>query len=476
MSTFENPLLNSPAFDGSFPVISPPRVDTLTADHRTPAAATGGVAPALRVAGDGRYVFGKRLFDAAVAAAALLATAPLWLGLAAAACAGGKPITTQAKLGQRRRAIRVYRLAPLAGDGLLARVWGKLAGLPTLWNIVRGDLSWVGPRPISPRELRDVSAHQTLRFRVPPGLVCLHWLRRRANIDYAPEFDADVEYVGARSWRRDLGILCRALPGLLYGDRGGRFPDRWQVQGLTLSNLTMDEALYLIVRLARGATPAQICFLNADCVNIARRDPQYRAVVERSPWNLGDGIGIKLAGRLLGTQLRQNLCGTELFPLLCRSLMGRPEGLFLLGAEPGVTDEVVRWIEARFPGVRVKGHHHGYFTPAEEPQVLEQIRRSGAEILLVAFGAPRQDVWVAEHLHETGAKVAMGVGGLFDVYSGRYPRPPVWVRELCLTWAYRVALEPRRLWRRYLLGNGLFLARVIREAIGRRWGTMAGSR
>lgn len=462
MSTLDNPMLTPGAIDSGFPIVAPP-IDTLTTDHRTQAAAVARTS-ALRVAGDPNYLAGKRAFDVAVATALVALTAPVWLGLGVAWVCGARPFAAAPQLGRNRRAFGRHRLRDVFGNGLAARLWRKLAGLPALWNILRGDLSFVGPRPIAPGELRRVAPQQTLRFRVLPGLICVHWLRQRANIDYAHEFDADLEYVRTRCWRKDLGILLRALPALAYGDRGQKFSDTLTISGVPLVNTTMDDALYRILRLARGVTPTQVCFVNADCVNIAHRNATYRQTLSNCRWNFGDGIGIKLAGRLLGNQLRQNLCGTELFPLLCRSLIGRPEGLFLLGAEPGVTDDVVLWIERNFPGVRVKGHHHGYFTPAEEPLVIDQIRRSGAEILLVAFGAPRQDLWVAEHLQATGAKVAMGVGGLFDVFAGRYPRPPVWVRELCLTWAYRVALEPRRLWRRYLLGNGLFLARVLREA------------
>jgi N-acetylglucosaminyldiphosphoundecaprenol N-acetyl-beta-D-mannosaminyltransferase len=94
---------------------------------------------------------------------------------------------------------------------------------------------------------------------------------------------------------------------------------------------------------------------------------------------------------------------------------------------------------------------------------LEAVRESGAEILMVAFGVPKQDKWIATHLNELGAKVCVGVGGLFDFYSGRIPRAPVWMRELGMEWLYRFVQEPRRMWRRYFLGNEVFLFRVIRE-------------
>ena len=84
-----------------------------------------------------------------------------------------------------------------------------------------------------------------------------------------------------------------------------------------------------------------------------------------------------------------------------------------------------------------------------------------ADLLLVGFGAARQEVWICQHLHETGATVAIGVGGLFDVIAGNLTRPPIWIREICMEWAFRLIHEPARLWRRYLIGNGVFLGRAL---------------
>jgi len=111
----------------------------------------------------------------------------------------------------------------------------------------------------------------------------------------------------------------------------------------------------------------------------------------------------------------------------------------------------------------VRGHRDGYFTPEELPSVLEAIRDSGAAVLLVAFGVPKQESWIRDHLKETGAKVAIGVGGLLDFYSGRIPRAPEWMREMGMEWLYRFWQEPRRMWRRYFIGNVVFLTRVFRD-------------
>jgi N-acetylglucosaminyldiphosphoundecaprenol N-acetyl-beta-D-mannosaminyltransferase len=230
--------------------------------------------------------------------------------------------------------------------------------------------------------------------------------------------------------------------------------------GIRIHNLTMSEAVETIVDWGRDTDQRQVAFLNADCANIAWRDPQYAAILNDADLTLGDGIGIKVAAKALGLQLKQNVNGTDLFPRLCDAFQGQPGGLFLLGARPGIAEAVAGWVTERYPGAKIAGFHDGYFSPSEEPRVVDEIRKSGATVLLVALGAPNQDRWISRNLASTGVKVAMGVGGLFDFYSGRIPRAPQWLREMGLEWVYRLCQEPGRMWRRYLLGNLAFLYHV----------------
>jgi N-acetylglucosaminyldiphosphoundecaprenol N-acetyl-beta-D-mannosaminyltransferase len=125
-----------------------------------------------------------------------------------------------------------------------------------------------------------------------------------------------------------------------------------------------------------------------------------------------------------------------------------------------VAEGVVRWLAKHHPGVELAGWRHGYFSAEEEAKVIEDIRRSGAELVLVALGAPRQELWIRRARSRLGAKVMIGVGGLLDFFSGRIPRAPRWIRKLGLEWCYRLCQEPKRLWRRYLVGNAVFLARL----------------
>jgi N-acetylglucosaminyldiphosphoundecaprenol N-acetyl-beta-D-mannosaminyltransferase len=128
-----------------------------------------------------------------------------------------------------------------------------------------------------------------------------------------------------------------------------------------------------------------------------------------------------------------------------------------------VASAAAEWAQRQFPELRIAGTHGGYFDDGGEAAVLAAIRDSGADVLLVAMGVPVQDLWLRRNLKKSGATVGIGVGGLFDFYGGRIPRAPQWLREIGGEWIYRLLQEPRRMWRRYLVGNFAFLWRVVRE-------------
>ncbi|MDH5536877.1 MAG: WecB/TagA/CpsF family glycosyltransferase, partial [Betaproteobacteria bacterium] len=157
-----------------------------------------------------------------------------------------------------------------------------------------------------------------------------------------------------------------------------------------------------------------------------------------------------------------------LFPRLCRMAADEGLSLYLLGARPGVAAAVAENARKRVPQLAIAGHRDGYWAEQDEQSVVSAIRASGADILLVAMGAPRQELWIAKNAPRLGVKVALGVGGLFDFYAGRVARAPLWLRELGLEWTYRLLQEPRRMWRRYVIGNPLFLWRAWRWARGER--------
>ena len=238
---------------------------------------------------------------------------------------------------------------------------------------------------------------------------------------------------------------------------------------IEIDNVTLEQAVNEIVDRLDGEAPAQVSFVNADCVNIACRRPEYLEALQHSDLVFADGIGVRMAGEVLNQPVRDNVNGTDLFPLLAAALQYSGKRIYLLGGRPGVAEGVAKWLAKNFPGVELAGCRDGYFPAEEEAHVVEDIRTSGADLVLVAFGAPRQELWIRRNLSQLGAKVVMGVGGLLDFFSGRISRAPRWVRKLGMEWCYRLYQEPTRLWRRYLVGNVVFLVRLahLRLATGR---------
>jgi N-acetylglucosaminyldiphosphoundecaprenol N-acetyl-beta-D-mannosaminyltransferase len=394
----------------------------------------------------------KRAFDVVFAACALTLTLPFLFCLCVFRKISGRPVLTRSeRVGKLGRKYTQYGLAGLDRQ----RVFRKL---PLLLNILSGDMSIIGPRPAAPDDpVIQVNGHA--RLDVKPGVVCSWWLRQRANIDFDDEATADSEYLNSASLTSDLGIALRAIPALVFSEKREAAPRTVEILGLRIDNISMVEALDWIRLKLSDKGQASVFMTNAHCANISCFDPAYRESLLASGLNLADGVGLRIAGKLKRTPIRQNVNGTDLFPRLCSMLEGTGQSLYLLGGRPGVAQSVVDWIAPRYPNTVIAGCRNGYFTPDEEGSVAEEIRRSGASVLLVAMGVPSQELWIQRNLRGTGVRVAMGVGGLFDFYSGRIPRAPAWLRELGLEWMYRLLQEPGRMWKRYLIGNWTFLAR-----------------
>lgn len=332
---------------------------------------------------------------------------------------------------------------------------------PLLINVLRGDLAWVGPRRLPADPDHPLAA-------LRPGLASPWTIRRRTAVDYGAEDQADLELLQLRSPRENLGVLLRAALVTLLPPPAPPAKGRVRVVDVAFDNLNMVEALARLRDMLDGRKVCQVSFVNPACVNIAASERGYRRALARADLVLPDGIGIKIGSDMLGTPLKQNVNGTDLFPRMCEMFGVRGTKVFLLGGQPGVAEGVGQVIQKNWPGAQVVGTRDGFFTLAQEGEVVAQVRDSGAEVLLVARGVPMQDIFIDRHLDMFGVRIAMGVGGLFDFVSGRIPRAPQWMRDIGLEWFFRLMQEPGRMWRRYLVGNFTFLLRVGLQRLGLR--------
>jgi N-acetylglucosaminyldiphosphoundecaprenol N-acetyl-beta-D-mannosaminyltransferase len=238
------------------------------------------------------------------------------------------------------------------------------------------------------------------------------------------------------------------------------------LEGISILNITMEQALDLIFTAAASSRSdhrlKQMHFVNAHCINVAAKDPAYRQVMQQADAVFADGSGIRRAGTTLGTEIVANVNGTDMFPLLCRRCAQEGRKLYLLGAAPGAAEACARWADEYAGTCVTAGARDGFFTAEQQESVIGAINTAAPDILLVAMGVPRQELWLHEHREQLAVPVAMGVGGLFDFYSGRIRRAPLWMRRAGIEWVWRLLMEPGRMWKRYIIGNIVFLMRIRR--------------
>ncbi|MCP2333273.1 WecB/TagA/CpsF family glycosyltransferase [Actinoalloteichus caeruleus] len=235
------------------------------------------------------------------------------------------------------------------------------------------------------------------------------------------------------------------------------------VLGVPVANLSVPDAIAETNRLLNHPEPAVLCFVNAHSANLAHRDPAYRRTLLAADLVLNDGSGVELAARLQGTRFRANLNGTDLIPLVLDLAACQSHRVFLLGGRPGVARSAASALAGRHLGLRVVGHAHGYFPPGAARSVADAVRASGADLLVLGLGSPAQELFLAAHLRRTGVRLGIAGGAFLDFAAGRVPRAPRWMREAGVEWVFRLGQEPGRLFHRYVVGNPLFLARVVRE-------------
>jgi N-acetylglucosaminyldiphosphoundecaprenol N-acetyl-beta-D-mannosaminyltransferase len=237
-------------------------------------------------------------------------------------------------------------------------------------------------------------------------------------------------------------------------------PPPVDVWGLPLAPLTLPQTLDLIAHWIAERTPRYVITANVHYAMLAANDPQLGPITRGAALVLADGMPLVWASH---GKLPERVAGSDLVPALCERAAKHGHRIFLLGAAPGVAEQAAANLQIRFPGVTIAGTLAPPFrdlTPTEADELLQAVRTARADLLFVAFGQPKGEVWVAEHFRDLGVPVTMQVGATLDFLAGRVSRAPRWIQRVGLEWAYRLLREPRRLVGRYA-SNGWFVARQI---------------
>ena len=249
-----------------------------------------------------------------------------------------------------------------------------------------------------------------------------------------------------------------------------------RVIGLPVIAGTMEAVTDAILARAGRAEGGYVCVANVHMLVTARRDPRFRPVVEQAPLVVSDSRPLVWELHRQGLAFAEQLYGPLLMVELCRKAAAEGTPVFFYGGDDEVRDALVSELVRRFPALRIAGAEAAPLLPAEpplDPALVARIRASGARLVFSALGCPKQEFWMRRHAPELDA-VLLGVGQAFNVVAGTLPDAPDWMRARGLGWLYRLAREPRRLWRRYVVTNSLFLGYLARERLSARFRRGAG--
>jgi N-acetylglucosaminyldiphosphoundecaprenol N-acetyl-beta-D-mannosaminyltransferase len=238
---------------------------------------------------------------------------------------------------------------------------------------------------------------------------------------------------------------------------------RVTVTGVAVDAVDEREALERIEAMVAEDRPHLMVVVNASKLVLADDDARLREILARADLVTADGMSVVWGARLAGRgRLPGRVTGIDTMERLVARAAERGWRVYFLGAKREAVEGAVAVLRARHPRLVVAGFRDGYFA-GREPEVVAEVRAAGADLLFVAMGSPKQEFFLAENLAALGARFALGVGGSFDHVAGLSRRAPLWMQRAGLEWLHRLLSEPRRLWRRYLLGNARFAALLLRD-------------
>lgn len=233
--------------------------------------------------------------------------------------------------------------------------------------------------------------------------------------------------------------------------------------GCNVAAVDMMETLEEIENIIENRKLTQHVVINAGKVVLMNKDSKLKKIVSECPIINADGQSIIWASKFLGKPLPERVAGIDLMEELIKLSAQKGYGIFFFGATEDVVKNVVTHYENLYPDLRVSGYRNGYFSKEDIPKIVSDMKKSNADILFVAFSSPNKEYWLADNIKDINIPFCMGVGGSFDVIAGKTTRAPKWMQEIGLEWFYRFIQEPKRMWKRYLVGNSTFIWLTLKE-------------
>lgn len=233
-----------------------------------------------------------------------------------------------------------------------------------------------------------------------------------------------------------------------------------KILGVPVHPLTMNESVAVLEEKLQKKEQAFVVTANAEIIMMCQQDKEYNNIVsEQADLVLPDGAGAVWAGRYLGNEVPERVAGFDLYNQLLKLSADKGYKAYFFGGAPGVAEAAKNKAEELYPGVQIVGCRNGYFTEAEEENIIKEINDAAPDMLFVALGAPKQEKWLVKYHNQLKPRVLMGIGGSFDVLAGKMERAPKWMQEASLEWAFRLYKQPSRFMR--MLALPKFVLKVI---------------
>lgn len=240
---------------------------------------------------------------------------------------------------------------------------------------------------------------------------------------------------------------------------------RYKIFNTFIDAYTFDETLEKIKHIIENRIPTQHVVLNASKINLMQEDNKLTDIVNQCPLINADGASIVWAARKMKIPVPERVTGVDLFRKLVELSNETGYRIFLFGATEQVVLAVRQRFEKQYPNIQIVGTRNGYFKPEESLTIAKEIAATNADILFVAFSSPMKEYWIHKHFSDLKIPFVMGVGGSFDIVAGITKRAPLWMQNAGLEWFYRLIQEPRRMFKRYLVGNTKFVLLTFRELL-----------
>jgi len=392
-----------------------------------------------------------RIIDICLSSMAILILLPLWcLNILLALFCYQYPFEIQLKYDVLKRENYLVKFSK-----------GYLKHSLVLLQVIKGDIALCG-LPLHEGENEFISNFKYQKA----GLINVYNLRKMSGLSQIPLEETLKTQCNYNAFTYLFLVLRFLICTVLYRSNNLVSTNTISLFGVHLDNVSMKDAVNMVINSKNVIGTKVGYFVNVNSINLFKYNESLAHNINLGDMVFADGSGVRLAARCKGCALKDNINGTDLLPLLCEESIKRKKKIFLLGAEPGLAKTAAKNLKHTHQGLQIVGTHHGYFDKKNSQKIIKVINESQANILLVGLGSPYQEHWIEENREFLNVDITLAVGGLFDFYSGKIPRAPLWLREIGMEWVWRLAQEPKSKFKRYVIGNPIFLLRILMNPKG----------